>query len=113
MLSVAFASCFAKMSERGESEHSSALTQRSPSRFERRDQQGGLTRQGKRALEVCFIESPSGLCEEGTRIGEGFAIRAGKPCSAEFGDSPPDVVLQPLDLGAQSSFLGRTLARLQ
>jgi hypothetical protein len=64
-------------------------------------------------LEVCFIESPSGLCEEGTRIGEGFAICAGKPCSAEFGDSPPDVVLQPLDLAAQSSFLGRTLARLQ
>jgi hypothetical protein len=64
-------------------------------------------------LEVCFIQSPSGLREEGTRIVEGFAICAGKPRSAEFGDSLPDVILQPLDLAAQGSFLGRTLAWLQ
>ena len=64
-------------------------------------------------MEVCVIQSPSGLCEEGTRIGEGFAIRAGQSRSAEFGDSLPDVILQPLDLAAQRSFLGRTLARLQ
>jgi hypothetical protein len=101
------------MNERGESEHSSVASWRSPSRFERRDEQGGLTRQVKRALEVCVTQSPRGLCEEGARIVEGFAICAGKPRSAEFGDSLPDVILQPLDLAAQSRFLGRTLARLQ
>jgi hypothetical protein len=57
-------------------------------------------------LEVCFIQSPSGLREEGTGIVEGFAIRAGKPRAAEFGDSLPDVILQALDLTAQRGFLG-------
>jgi hypothetical protein len=64
-------------------------------------------------LEVGVVQSPSGLCEECARIVEGFAIRAGKPRSGEFGDTLPDVILQPLDLAAQSRFLGGTLAWLQ
>ena len=81
--------------------------------FERQDQQRGLARQGKRALEVSFIESPGGLCEECLGIVERFAIRAGEARLAEFGHSLLDVVLQSLDLAAQGSFLGRTLTRLQ
>jgi hypothetical protein len=64
-------------------------------------------------LEVGFLQGLSGLREEGARIIQGFAVRAGKPGAAELSDSLPDVVLQSLNLPAQCGFLNRILLRLE